>query len=522
MGFDGSGTFVRTFDWTTDAANGVKIRADRHDAEMDDFAGLLGLSNCLTKDGQTQPVADIPMAGFKLINVGEPSNITDVATKKYVDAHKEFITGIDITGAIRFMDGDPPVRIASIVPYTGDDPERLEFKLYDKTGLTQLNNMALLPEGIELDVGGLVTFTGEGDEAYLHSSLVLPQDPTVNKATLTIWDDDANPPTAATVLQRITWNEEGQRIRAGKLIFERSTGVIRGAVNSVHAGEGATVKVEAYDPAGVLAGYLDVNDANIGAYSTNGTIRFGKVNGTARGLISAETASNAGKVTIQALNNDQSVANQTIMDLDSFELKTGSFVSRDGGANKRAEFGFDPAFGTSIIYRDSSGNLQSQVTLNANGFYMRGPTGSIGAYRAVGVNGNTRGLIKWNTENAEASLAQIFTYQANGNKTQVFEVDSAGARLTDGASAGDVLTTGNFPSKLTTSGAVDFPVGSTVLVSIGSILTRNQTLSNLRIDSVNAGCYVNSGTGGAALTGTWLHSGQSNAAPFTAMARRVS
>lgn len=83
MPFDGSGTFNRLMNWVNDAAAGIKIKSDRHDAEDDNFAA--GLSNTLTKDGQSQPTADIPMNGKKLVNVGAPTAGTDAATKSYVD-----------------------------------------------------------------------------------------------------------------------------------------------------------------------------------------------------------------------------------------------------------------------------------------------------------------------------------------------------------------------------------------------------------------------------------------------------
>jgi len=44
-----SGTFSRLFDWTDDRDNGIKIRADRFDQELDGFA--TGLSTALLKDG---------------------------------------------------------------------------------------------------------------------------------------------------------------------------------------------------------------------------------------------------------------------------------------------------------------------------------------------------------------------------------------------------------------------------------------------------------------------------------------
>jgi hypothetical protein len=97
MSFDGNGTFVRIMNWVQDAAALINIKADRHDQQDDDFAA--GLTNCLTKDGQSQPTRDLPMNGKKLINLGDPVNAGDSANKKYVDAVKTFSTGLVISGA---------------------------------------------------------------------------------------------------------------------------------------------------------------------------------------------------------------------------------------------------------------------------------------------------------------------------------------------------------------------------------------------------------------------------------------
>lgn len=61
--FNGSGLFVRTYNWVQDKINGVNITASRMDTEDDGFA--TGLSNCVTRDGQGKMGADLlPSADF--------------------------------------------------------------------------------------------------------------------------------------------------------------------------------------------------------------------------------------------------------------------------------------------------------------------------------------------------------------------------------------------------------------------------------------------------------------------------
>lgn len=71
MAFNGAGVFVRLYNWVADRDASVNINATRMDAEMDGMA--TGLSNCITKDGQTVVTANLPMSGFKHTGVADGS-----------------------------------------------------------------------------------------------------------------------------------------------------------------------------------------------------------------------------------------------------------------------------------------------------------------------------------------------------------------------------------------------------------------------------------------------------------------
>lgn len=77
MPFNGSGVFNRIYSWVQDAANGIDVSSTRTDTDTNDIA--LGLSTCITKDGQTTVTANIPMSGFKLTGLGLGSAVTDSA-----------------------------------------------------------------------------------------------------------------------------------------------------------------------------------------------------------------------------------------------------------------------------------------------------------------------------------------------------------------------------------------------------------------------------------------------------------
>lgn len=65
-----AGNFTRAngaTEWQDDAALGIGIEPGMHDAQDNDLA--TGINNCLTKDGQNAPTADLPMGAFKHTNV---------------------------------------------------------------------------------------------------------------------------------------------------------------------------------------------------------------------------------------------------------------------------------------------------------------------------------------------------------------------------------------------------------------------------------------------------------------------
>lgn len=76
--YDGNGTFNRVHSWAADKTNSIPISSDRMDAEDDGFAA--GLSNAITKDGQTTITADIPFSTQKITGLGVGTANTDSLT----------------------------------------------------------------------------------------------------------------------------------------------------------------------------------------------------------------------------------------------------------------------------------------------------------------------------------------------------------------------------------------------------------------------------------------------------------
>lgn len=82
MAFSG-GIFSRLYNFVSDRDNGIKIRADRMDSELDGIAS--GLSAAILKDGSQTITANIPFATYRITGLGDPSAAEDAATKNYVD-----------------------------------------------------------------------------------------------------------------------------------------------------------------------------------------------------------------------------------------------------------------------------------------------------------------------------------------------------------------------------------------------------------------------------------------------------
>lgn len=78
MPFNGSGTFTRVYSWVADLANGLFITASRMDADTNDIAA--GLSDCITRDGQSPATADLPMGGHNFTGLSSATTTDGAAT----------------------------------------------------------------------------------------------------------------------------------------------------------------------------------------------------------------------------------------------------------------------------------------------------------------------------------------------------------------------------------------------------------------------------------------------------------
>lgn len=93
MAFNGAGVFTQLYNWSTDKVNAVLVTASRFQSTYDDMA--TAFTNCMTRDGQSPPTANIPMGGFKLTGLANGAAAQDAATVGQVPA---------LAGASTFFD----------------------------------------------------------------------------------------------------------------------------------------------------------------------------------------------------------------------------------------------------------------------------------------------------------------------------------------------------------------------------------------------------------------------------------
>lgn len=154
MAFNGSGVFVRLYNWVNDAAANIKIRADRMD---DEFNGIAtGLSSCITKDGQTTVTANLPMSGYKHTNVANAASTTEYASASQV-INSSLIALTSVSGTVTITASAPIILTAYtagqmfsfVAAGTATGPSTLNIdglgaKAITKKGTTALTNNDIL------------------------------------------------------------------------------------------------------------------------------------------------------------------------------------------------------------------------------------------------------------------------------------------------------------------------------------------------------------------------------------------
>lgn len=98
-GWNGSGSFSFTHDFTDDRDAGINISASRMDQQFDD--ARVGLENTITRDGQNSPSANLPMGGYAHTGVADGTARNQYASVGQVqDSDNVYAAGAGTVDAI--------------------------------------------------------------------------------------------------------------------------------------------------------------------------------------------------------------------------------------------------------------------------------------------------------------------------------------------------------------------------------------------------------------------------------------
>lgn len=97
MPFNGAGVFTRIYSWAQDEVNKIYVDATRTDTDSNDIAN--GLSNCITRDGQSPATANIPLGGYKITGLAVGSASTDAVNYGQVFGSPTFSGSVSIGGS---------------------------------------------------------------------------------------------------------------------------------------------------------------------------------------------------------------------------------------------------------------------------------------------------------------------------------------------------------------------------------------------------------------------------------------
>jgi hypothetical protein len=104
MAFNGSGVFARIYNWATESAS-PPIAISKLDTQEEDIAA--GLSNCITKDGQTTITAAIPFNDKRITGLGNATADADALNRVTADTRYGFVAAGSFTGTLTGFGSNP-------------------------------------------------------------------------------------------------------------------------------------------------------------------------------------------------------------------------------------------------------------------------------------------------------------------------------------------------------------------------------------------------------------------------------
>lgn len=185
MPFNGSGTYVRSYSWASEAAAGNPISSSKMDTEDNGFA--TGLSNCVTRDGQSPALNNLPMGGYRITGIGNATQPTDALNMQTADSRYIMSDGTSLTMGTLGIDAQFYLTLVSSKPTINLDST--SYIAYDRTG-----------SSLAVTIGGTACLTLTASSITVPGTITAAGIATANGAELGWRDLVANSQTSAYTL----------------------------------------------------------------------------------------------------------------------------------------------------------------------------------------------------------------------------------------------------------------------------------------------------------------------------------
>ena len=427
MAYNSSGTFSRLFDWTDDRDNGIKIRADRFDQELDGFA--TGLTTTLLKDGTQTATAIIPFAvGLSILD----------------NQSAIFGTNSDYT-----LQYDEATRDALIL---ASNVEGAAFKL---TLAADQGDDASDEWQVGISTGGVLSIGNDIASAQTYvSQLTLTPHATVASSTTAVLGNltvGGSLSLGSAVIAEAEL-EMLDGITAGTVIASKA--IVTDSDKDITGGRNITITGELDAATGDFSGDVDV-DGTLEADAIT-------VNGTALAtVIAGTTVTNATNSAHVSVADNENTNEENLIPFIEDASATGNV-----GLESDGDFAYNPSTGT-VSATVFKGNIDAvdgdfDGTLEADAITLDGTAITATATLSTGISNN-------NVPKFTSGVADDDFLRVNGTS---IEGRSASEVLSDiGASAvagsSSIVTTGALNAGSITSGFGTIDTGSSNITSTG-------------------------------------------------------
>lgn len=171
MPYNGSGVFSRVYAWVTDASNSIPMTPSRFDQDANDMAA--GLSNCVTRNGQSPATANLPMGNFKFTGLAAGTDPSDSVNFSQLSFTAAGTGGAPRTIQAKLSEQISAIDFGAIANGTADD-------LAAANAAAVASPYVFIPESKSLFTSGAVNyqqFYGAGTMRMGSSTINLPPYP---------------------------------------------------------------------------------------------------------------------------------------------------------------------------------------------------------------------------------------------------------------------------------------------------------------------------------------------------------